>query len=404
MRHKNIIIILAAFASLLAACSSGPDDTDDRPAPTTAPLELYIAVPSSSPGSTRATFPGDPGTPSAEASDWDRLTLIVAYSAKATGEGIVDADPGKTVYYDTFSKEEFDCRRPDGTLNTAGVVHASSTLVPILDASGSDTGYRSYTMHLPMGAVRVYGVTYSSECSSQFDIEKMVAAIRHDGKDHNADIADLQISNGYATVQGAFSTSKFVSVATGYALSYKDEKNPSPDLYISKDNESEMHQYWSLTLHRLAAKIDIQWDAYEAYSVKDNAYTYVDVDGFAYNGGSATATDAGYGRLFPFAALHPSGHTFSAVGGRKAFANTSAISKRNGRVCHYVFPDGSDQSTVTFSLTTQRSDDTTRKSREYTYKFVQSLQPATWYKVNTTIRGNDQPGTTLTVDRFATGE
>lgn len=404
MKHTNNTILLAAFATLLAACSSGPGEPDDRPAPTTAPLELYIAVPSPTSGGTRTTFPGDPGTPSAEASDWDRLTLIVAYTAKASGDGIVDADPGKTVYYDTFSKTEFDCRRTDGTLNTDGVAHASSTLVPILAADGSDTGYRSYTMHLPMGAVRVYGVTYSSECSSQFDFEKMVAALPHDGKDHNADIADLQISNGYATRQSAFDASKFVSVATGYALSYKDETNPTPDLYISKDNESEMHQYWSMTLHRLATKIDIQWDAYEAYNAKDNAYTYVDVDAFTYNGGSATSVGSGYGRLFPFAALHHSGYTFSAVGGQKAFVNTSAISKRNGRVCHYVFPDGSDQSTVTFNLTTQRSDEAASKQRTYTYQFVQPLQPATWYKVNTTIRGNDQANTTLTVDRFATGE
>ena len=138
--------------------------------------------------------------------------------------------------------------------------------------------------------------------------------------------------------------------------------------------------------------------------MKDNAYTYVDVDAFTYNGGSATSVGSGYGRLFPFAALHPSGYTFSAVGGQKAFVNTSAVSKRNGRVCHYVFPDGSDQSTVTFNLTTQRSDEAASKQRTYTYQFVQPLQPATWYKVNTTIRGNDQTNTTLTVDRFATGE
>lgn len=396
MKHLYILMILLA---LLASCSSASDEPP-APAATTAPLELYIAVPAA----TRATFPGDPGSPTDEADDWDRLTVIVAYRSKASGENMVDAEPQKMVYYDTFTKDEFSCRLPDGTLNTAGVEHASATIAPVLDADGGDTGYRSYTMYLPMGAVRVYGVTYSSACKSQFDLEAMLSAIARDGKDHNADIAGLQIANDYATSQGTFDASKFVSVATGYALNHKYENNPTPDLYVSKGNESEMHQYWSMTLRRLAAKIDIQWDAYEAYSAKDNAYTSVNVDGFTYGGGSSAASGAGYGRLFPFAALHDSGYAFGSVGGQKTFVNTSAISKRNGRVCHYVFPDGSTGSTVTFSLTTQRSDETAAKQRTYTYQFVQPLQPATWYKVNTTIKGNEQANTTLTVDRFATGE
>lgn len=397
-------------AALLAACSSGGDqpDTPSGRKPTLAALDMYIAVPQAGGGTRAVEFPGDPGDPAEEAADWDRLTIIVAYTAKQTGDDIYDEAPAKTVYYDTFTKSEFDCLNADGTLNLAGVEHASSRISPVVAADGTDTGYRYYTMSLPLGTVRVYGVTYSSACSDRFDLERMLAAVPADGADHNADIAGLQISNDYATESGGtLNASRFVSVATGYALNYRDASAPTPDLAVSKGGESEMRQYWSMTLHRLAVKLDIQWDAYGAYNAADGAYTDVAVSQFAYSGGAATDGGSGYGRLFPYKALHQGAWPLAAVGGTKAFVNQSAVSKRNGRVYHYLFPDGSADPRITFTLDTRRTvgGATDNRTATYTYVFgtAAPLAPATWYKVATSISGNTTAATTISIDKFITG-
>ena len=413
MKYIPYNIYLFGAALLFGACASGNDEEPDQPvAGTTAPLTVYISLPQA--GDSVQTRVGDPGTASGETQDWDRLVLIAAYKSKATGESIIDPNPGKMVYYDTFTKEEFDCRNADNTVNTKGVEHSLSTLQPILNADGTDSGIRSYTMYLPQGTVRTYGVTYSN---GKLDMATALDNIASDGNDHNADIVQMKISNDYATTNATTDVAKFLSVATGYGINAKDKDNPTPDLVVSLDNDSEMHEYWNMTLHRLAAKIDIQWDTYEAYNSQKNTYTKVEVDGFAYDGGSATLTSsdpaAGYGRLFPFKELLSATESFTPLGGKKTFVNTSAISKRNGRVYHYIFPDGSNTPTVSFSLNTEEAKknadgnttSTETVKRTYTYDFsnVAPLVPATWYKINTTVKGNSQENTTITIDKFNTG-
>lgn len=127
-----------------------------------------------------------------------------------------------------------------------------------------------------------------------------------------------------------------------------------------------------MTLTRLASKIDIQWDAADAY---DQGYTDVKVTDFTYKGKE-------YGRLFPeITGVTPDNQDKSWT-----FYNTSEISQRNGRVYHYTFTDGATTPSVTFNISA-RKDGNDITGSGYTMNFSYVLQQAAWYKVNATIKG-----------------
>ena len=84
-----------------------------------------------------------------------------------------------------------------------------------------------------------------------------------------------------------------------------------------------------------------------------------------------------------------------ALGGSTTFYNYSEISKRNGRVYHYVFPDGTRTPTITFNLAAMEDNDGTATDKDYTFSFAARLRQATWYKVNTTVKGLDGSNTTI---------
>ncbi len=402
IQYMKWLAMMLMAVVLLAGCSSGSGDAPEIPQAeaTTAPIILTISTPKPSSQTVNARV-GDPGEdPNETYDDWNRLTIIVAYKEKTQGVGIVDPNPKKMIYSDTFTKADFDSDKD--------VIHKESTLSP----SSLVPGYHEYTMYLPLGTVNVYAVTYSvnEENATQkndklnFDIstdEKLNALIQ--GNKDN--ITALKISNDYAGGP-EIDKQKFLSVATGYAQIVKPGKadNGSRDLTVSKGNDMEMKQYWQMKLTRLATKLDIQWDAKSAYDKKDDlgnlVYTDVKVSDFTYNGGATGLAEnekSGYGRLFP--SLQTA--TATAIGGTKTFVNTSEISKRNGRQYHYFYPDGSKNPSITFSLTTQKEDESTEEKKDYTFKFDESyvlpLQQGAWYKINTTIKGQSTANTTITI-------
>ena len=374
---------------MLAGCS---EKDEVRPMDTLAPISLTLSVPADKTN----TRVGDPGADTNDTVDWDRLTIIVAYKEKAQGDEIIDGAPQKMVYYDTYTKEEFD----PGTL----VTHPTSTL------SGPDAnGFRTYTMYLPLGTCCVYGVTYSS--GQGLNLEEMLDGIAKDGQDHNSDIYNLQISNDYAKPSGGTTDiAKFISVATGYAL--KLDKNQllttDREVIVEKNINADINtkQYWRMVLGRLAAKIDIQWDAKGAYEKDKDGnlkYTNVKVSQFTYHGEpkGTTKADAGCGRLFP-TLYHQEVTSRTSVSGHTTFVNTSEISKRNGRVYHYTFPDGAIPPRLTFLLDTEK-DGTTGK---YNVTFDMSnlkdgFIPARWYKINVKISGTQLKGEqNITINNF----
>lgn len=392
MNHITKYIFAILSLIMLAGCSESEKD-EVRPMDTLAPISLTLSVPADKTN----TRVGDPGADTNDKVDWDRLTIIVAYKEKTQGDEIIDGAPDKMVYYETYTKEEFD----RGTL----VTHPTSTL------SGPDAnGFRTYTMYLPLGTCCVYGVTYSS--GQGLDLEKMLDDITKDGQNHNSDIYDLQISNDYAHKNGAIDVAKFISVATGYARKLDPETQILTnvrDIKVEKNINANINtkQYWRMVLGRLAAKIDIQWDAKGAYEKDKDGnlkYTNVKVSKFTYHGEpkGTTKDDAGCGRLFP-TLYHQEVSSRTPVSGHTTFVNTSEISKRNGRVYHYTFPDGAIPPRLTFQLDTEKEGTTGNKIYNVTFdmsNLKDGFIPARWYKINVRISGTQLTKENITIKDF----
>lgn len=405
MKITKILLLMATLA-LATACSSGGDTPNTPDAPeTTVPVELRIAVPMAT-----ATRVGDPGSSTGETVDWDRMAIIIAYKTKTNTSDDQSATTKKMVYWDTFSRKEFE--------STTTTTHATSTLTPVFNGA-TDTGVRSFVMSLPPGTVRIYGVTYSEPDEGEtyathnlVDFEERLKGIAKDGANHNADILAWQMPNSYTTdgTPATMDVAKFLSVATGYAVDGSGT-TPKYDLEITSGTDGAT-QNWSMTLHRLAAKLDIQWDAQSAYDNTKGQYIDVQMDGFTYNGGAALADgDMGHGLVFPYTAIQTS-TTFAPLGGKATFYNTTPISKRNGRVYHYIFPDLNNTSgkpakiEFTIASTSKSADGTSTStattSRTFSFEKVAPIQPSTWYKINAKVKGNTS-STEIVIDRFNTG-
>lgn len=347
---------------LFVACSHD----DDGGVPSGENLEtvkLYISVPG-----VQSTRMGDPGTAVPEGEDWDELAIMVEYTDTPTKRLLK-----------TISKTDFEA-------------------LPSLDAEGK---IKIISLDVEEGEVYIYGVTYTSTDSQSH--ESVIDVIEDWVNNSGVAVSDLTISNAYADGDMA----KFVSVATGFY---------DLDTYGNHTGERKIYSIKSITapdfsntiptiiLTRLAAKIDIQWDAADAYEA---GYTDVKVTRFTYKGTK-------YGRLFPNIASS----NYSAEKQDWTFYNTSEISQRNGRVYHYTFPDGTyidgtatadgvTVPSVTFNISANGKDGNEITGNGYTMKFPSALQKATWYKVNATIKGITGSGNiTLSMDNTGvqTGE
>lgn len=334
----GIYTLICACLLAVTACSS--DDETAVTVPETETVQLILSVPATS-ADTRF---GDPGTAVDEGADWDCLAVILAY----TDDSQVSMADGSKVRVVTLTKEEFEN----------------------LPFYNNSTTFRLLTIDAQPGTVYIYGVTYSSDVAN--NPEGDIKACKS-----NDQVKVLSISNDYASSGGTIDYAKFVSVATGY---YQDATGVLSPFEIKEGGTGQIGEIPTMTLTRLAAKIDIQWDAADAYEA---GYTDVGVTGFTYNGGEK-------GRLFP--ELSPASTTATKAW---TFYNTSEISQRNGRVYHYTFPDGNGSSFphITFNISAKDIDGSTTTQKTYTMNFSTALQRATWYKVNAFIKGVNGSGT-----------
>ena len=342
-------LFLLLFLSLsFSSCS-----TDDEGGGTTPvddgrqTVQLYLSVPSSN-----ATRIGDPGQAVPEGEDWDKIAVMIEYAPEDNTD-IPNEDKHSVIY---VTKEDY---------------------VKGLD----DNGYYWITLNLLPGTVHFYGVTYSEICGTELegDIEKIA-----NSPDLNESFANLEISNDYAMNDEAH-VAKFLSVATGF---YQDESGNLKDFVVEANPDWTAEDMPTMRLTRLAAKIDIQWDAQEAYG---SAYSDIKVTGFTFSGDNENVTGSGSGRLFP--SLNEGSEKLS---GSKTFINQTPISQRNGRVYHYVFPDGVSTPKIVFYLSANHVKDdnqTENINGNYTFNFTggalkkASFKKASWYKINTTISG-----------------
>lgn len=367
MKIKTLLLWSVTLAALAFASCSGDDTTGSDPTgPSTTgdqlqTVRLYLNVPS-----TATARVGDPGYPTGEGEDWDQLAVMIE-SADNPKQPIT-AD-GSHYYVKTLSIEGYK-------------------------ALPEQSGYHWLPIDLVKDRkVYIYGVTYSSTAANNpsADITEVVT--------NNGTFADLEISNDYSAINNKIDSEKFLSVATGY---YEKDGNreftvtqPTGDLYDPATMPT-------MTLTRLAAKIDIQWDAADAYVLENNENIYyedVSVDKFTFytSQGNTDVGDDETGTGFLFPDLN---HTGTATPGKKEFYNTSPISKRNGRVYHYVFPDGKNNPCVTFQISANKKQEGTADeevSKDYNFKFIQPLQKSTWYKINTTIKGLEDNNTTIEI-------
>ena len=356
----------ATLTMLTFASCSGDDATGDTNIPNDQlrTVRLYLNVPSA----TTTARVADPGSPTEEGEDWDQLAVMIE-SADNPKQSIT-AD-GNRYYVRTLSKADYEALPLDG-------------------------GYRWLPIDLVEGSqVYIYGVTYSEGVTGN-----PTQAIQGIVKAGSGSFADMEIPNDYSAVNGQIDAAKFLSVATGY---YEKDGNRVFTVTQPKGDIHDPNTMPTMTLTRLAAKIDIQWDAQEAYVLENNENIYyeeVSVDNFMFYTSTSQETsiddgETGTGFLFP-----DLNHTGTATPGKKEFYNTSPISKRNGRIYHYVFPDGENNPCVTFHISaTKKQEGTTdtKVDKDYTFNFTQPLRKSTWYKINTTIKGLENNNTTINI-------
>ena len=320
-------LLVGASAMLALASCSDSEHTESAPREN---VKLLVSIPGyTATGGKEDKSTGDPGTAVDEGSDWDRLTIILAYN-----------DNGNRVLKRTLSKDDFD-NLPDYE---------------------SRPGIKLFTINVPVGNTYIYGITYSSNAANNPEADI-------DACKSYTDVQELTISNDYASNNSTIDYAKFVSVATGY---YAGDDG-LPALFTVQQGSGEIGSMPTMTLTRLASKIDVQWDAADAYT---QGYTDVKVTDFKYCGKAE-------GRLFP------SINTASAASGDQewTFYNTSGISQRNGRVYHYTFTDGTYKPSITFHIDAKNNGVAIPDEGKVTLNFKDPLRQAAWYKVNATIKG-----------------
>lgn len=344
MIKANVNFLGICFCLLVfTACRNGEDLPE--PPSEVETVQLIVSVPASTTG-VRAV--GDPGTAVDEGADWNCLAVILAY----TYDSQVTLPDNSKVQVTTISKDDFE-------------------KLPFY----GNTSYRLLSIDAQLGKVYIYGVTYSVG-------EEPGKVLNNPDDDIKAcktrsEVEALTISNDYASTGTNIDYAKFVSVATGY---YQGEDHQPAEFTIQEGGTGQVGTIPTMTLTRLAAKIDIQWDAADAYEA---GYTDVKVTEFTFYNDkvNTTVTDSGKGYLFP--ALNSSS---TGIAGKKTFYNTSEISQRNGRVYHYTFPDGVSVPSVKFNITAEKEGNEITGDG-YTLNFQEALNQATWYKVNATIKG-----------------
>ena len=361
---RSFLLLLPLAA--LAACSG-----DDEPPMPAAPAEdlqevtLYLNLPALADSASKRSL-GDPGSGVKEGEDWNTLVLFIVYESPEP--------PTQEVRIETLTDEDYRNLPPS--------------------AAGSP--FKRYTLTAPAGEVYFYGLTYHAPEAGETlpgadALGDAIAACST-----KVDVEGLAISNDYASnVTDGTRIDKFCSVASGYYIGNDASTNwreAQPETYTIDYSHisADPQQIPTLTLRRLAAKIDIQWDAEAAYS--EGQYTNAYVTGFTYYGSAK-------GKVFP--EINGNGGTSDEKDW--AFYNRSEISWRNGRTYHYTFPDGTTVPQVTFSIATATKGGSLGANKPYTLTWNARLERATWYKVNMTVKGNSNTSSDITITGWDDG-
>lgn len=144
-----------------------------------------------------------------------------------------------------------------------------------------------------------------------------------------------------------------------------DEEKP---IEVVKDGMTEI----KVGLDRLAAKVDVQWDAQDAYE----GGKYVEA-----KMGDITFWGASRGYFFPGekAVAEP------ALDHEATYRMNSPISERNGRTYFYTFSGAKNY--FNFAVKHRVAETSDEKGTSYTATFANPLPRSSWHKVNLTVSG-----------------
>lgn len=162
----------------------------------------------------------------------------------------------------------------------------------------------------------------------------------------------------------------------------------SDEVTIEKGKQNKI----TVSCTRLAAKIDVQWDAQGAYA--DGKYTNAEMSDITLDG-------LAQGYVFP---SKVSNITYPSISENVAtFTANDPISVRNGRTYFYTFPmvgqnpaGDVKKNAIRFTVTyTYNDEDGREQQKVHSYKatFDEPSNPNTWYKVNIKVNGTTASAT-----------
>lgn len=158
-------------------------------------------------------------------------------------------------------------------------------------------------------------------------------------------------------------------------------------LFSGKSAEVQVSQEVSthidVTLQRLAAKVDVQYDVQDAY--EQGGYTQATMSAITFKGWSK-------GFFFPDEATAPS----SAMDFDQQADGT--VSERNGRVVFYTFPGAQNEFEFTIDYASDGAEGRWNGPVDYTARFKNALAPDTWHYVRFTVRGTQAAATGIELD------
>lgn len=181
------------------------------------------------------------------------------------------------------------------------------------------------------------------------------------------------VCNTVAEVQN-MRTLDITSILGGDDAKQKYIQNIFSGISDSEDIVKDRNNRIDVTCTRLAAKIDVQWDAQGAYA--DGKYTEASMS-------TITLDGLAQGYIFPSEVTNPSYTTTENV---DTFTADDPISERNGRTYFYTFPGVT--SAINFSVTyTPQAGGTLTGEQKYRASFPNTIESNTWYKVNINVSG-----------------
>ena len=174
-------------------------------------------------------------------------------------------------------------------------------------------------------------------------------------------------------------TLDIASISGGDDAKQKYIQNIFSGISDSADIVKDRNNRIDVTCTRLAAKIDVQWDAQGAY--ENGKFTKASMS-------KITLKGLAQGYMFPSEVSNPTYTTTQIVA---AFTAGDAISERNGRTYFYTFPGVNNA--INFTVSYNDGSGSEPVKQYYTATFNEPSKPNTWYKVNIKVNGTTASAT-----------